>query len=127
MSAAALEQREGIDMPDFSFNWNTITFSESQGDVIATINIEGTAEGFGTVLGTLTVRGAGTPSGTYEMLAVSFPEEGEQVIGRGTGDWRQVAADRWESNQTTALSTGDSIKGEGIFDLPNRTWSGSFH
>jgi hypothetical protein len=113
-------------MADFSFNWNTITFSESDGGVVATINIEGTAEGFGTVLGTLTVHNAGTPSGTYEMLAVSFPEAGEQVIGRGTGDWRQVAPHRWESTQTTALSTGDTVKGEGIFDLPNRSWSGTF-
>jgi hypothetical protein len=113
-------------MPNFSFNWNTITFSESGGDVIATINIEGTADGFGTVLGTLRCVGAGTPSGTYEMLAVSFPEIGEQVIGRGIGEWRQVAPGRWESTQTTSLSTGDTVKGEGIFDLPNRTWSGTF-
>jgi hypothetical protein len=113
-------------MPNFSFNWNTITFSESGDDVIATINIEGTADGFGVVLGTLTVQGAGTPSGTYQMLAVSFPEEGEQVIGRGTGEWQQVAPHLWESQQTTQLSTGDTVKGEGVFDLPNRTWSGSF-
>jgi hypothetical protein len=113
-------------MPNFSTTWNTITLSESGGDVIATINFEGTADGFGPIMGTLTCQGAGTPSGTYQMLAVSFPEQGEQVIGRGTGEWRQVAPDRWESTQTTDLSTGDSIKGQGIFDLPNRTWSGSF-
>jgi hypothetical protein len=113
-------------MPTFSFNWNTITFSEIDGDVMASINIEGTAEGFGTVLGTLHCHNAGSPAGTYEMLAVSFPESGEQVIGRGTGEWRQVAPHRWESTQTTVLSTGQTVKGEGIFDLPNRTWSGSF-
>jgi len=113
-------------MPNFSFTYNTFTFLEEAGEVIALINIEGTADGFGTVLGTLKVYGAGTPAGTYEMLAVSFPEQGEQVIGRGTGEWQQVAPHRWESQQTTQLSTGDSIKGEGVFDLPNRTWSGSF-
>jgi hypothetical protein len=113
-------------MPSFSFNWNTITFSESDGEVIATINIEGTAEGFGTVLGTLRCHGAGTPAGTYEFLAVSFPEAGEQVIGRGNGEWRQVAPDRWENSQTTVLSSGQTVKGEGVFDLPNRTWSGTF-
>jgi hypothetical protein len=51
-------------MPSFSFNWNTITFSESEGQVHATITLEGTAEGFGTVLATLVAHGAGTPSGT---------------------------------------------------------------
>ena len=113
-------------MPSFSFTWNTITFSEEGGDVIATINIEGTAEGFGTVLGTLKCYGAGTPSGTYEFLGVSFPEQGEQVIGRGQGEWQQVGPTRWESSQTTHLSTGDTVKGEGVFDLPNRTWAGTF-
>ncbi len=113
-------------MPNFSFNWNTITFSQDGDDVVATINIEGTADGFGIVLGSLTCHGIGTPSGTYEMLAVSYPEQGEQVVGRGQGEWQQVAPHRWESQQTPQLSTGDTIKGEGIFDLPNRTWSGSF-
>jgi hypothetical protein len=78
------------------------------------------------VLGTLRCHGAGTPAGTYEFLAVSFPETGEQVIGRGNGEWRQVAPDRWENSQTTMLSTGQTVKGEGVFDLPNRTWSGTF-
>ncbi|MDQ1499727.1 MAG: hypothetical protein QOD57_3484 [Actinomycetota bacterium] len=113
-------------MPSFSFNWNTITFSEAEGQVDATITLEGTAEGFGTVLATLVAHGAGTPSGNYDFLAVSFPETGEQVIGRGNGEWRQVAADRWESSGPTTLSTGDTVKGEGVFDLPNRTWSGTF-
>ena len=113
-------------MPTYSFNWNTITFTESEDTITATINLEGTAEGFGIVLGTLKVYGAGTPSGTYEFLGVSFPEAGEQVIGRGIGEWRQVAPHRWESSQTTTLSTGDTVKGEGVFDLPNRTWSGTF-
>ena len=113
-------------MPNFSFTWNTITFSESDGQVDAIINLEGTADGFGFVMSTLVAHGAGTPSGTYDFLGVSFPEEGEQVIGRGTGEWRQVAPDRWESNGPTTLSTGDTIKGEAVFDLPNRTWSGTF-
>lgn len=113
-------------MANFSFKSNTISFSESDDQVDATITLEGTADGFGTVLATLVAHGAGTPSGTYTFLGVSFPEEGEQVIGRGTGEWRQVAPDRWESNGPTSLSTGDTVKGEGVFDLPNRTWSGTF-
>ena len=113
-------------MPNFSFNWNTMQFVDAGDDIIVNINIEGTAEGFGIVMGTLKVYGCGQTSGTYEFTAISFPEEGEQVTGRGTGEWQQVAPHRWESQQTTHLSTGDTIKGEGVFDLPNRTWSGTF-
>jgi hypothetical protein len=113
-------------MASFAFNWNTITFSESGGVLTATINLEGTAEGFGTVLGTLSAHGAGTPSGTYDLLAVSFPESGEQVIARGSGEWTQAAGDRWTSSGTADLSTGENVKAEGEFLLGERTWSGTF-
>ena len=113
-------------MPSYEFSWNTITFSESGGQLTATINLEGTAEGFGTVMGTLSAHGAGTPSGTYDLLCVSFPESGEQVIARGTGEWTQAAGDRWTSTGSADLSTGDSVKAEGVFLLQERTWSGTF-
>jgi hypothetical protein len=130
--------KKEVAMGSYSFNWTTITFSESEGQVVATINLEGTAEGLGTVLGTLTARGAGTPSGTYEILAVSFPEAvGEQVTASGSGDWTQVAGDRWTSQGTAVLSRwitrhgtppdyGDHIKVDGVFLLAERTWSGTF-
>ena len=38
----------------------------------------------------------------------------------------QGAPDRWENSRTTTLSTGQTVKGEGVFDLPNRTLSGTF-
>ena len=113
-------------MASYAFSWNTITFSESGGELTATINLEGTAEGFGTVMGTLSAHGAGTPSGTYDLLCVSFPESGEQVIARGTGEWRQEAGDRWISNGSAELSNGDTIKADGVFLLQERTWSGNF-
>jgi len=68
----------GIHVPNFSFNWNTITFSEANGMVDATINLEGTAEGFGVVLATLVAHGAGTPSGTFDFSGCPSPRPGSR-------------------------------------------------
>jgi hypothetical protein len=114
-------------MASYSFNWNTITFTEgSDGVITATIPLEGTAEGFGVVFGTMQARGAGTTTGTYEMVAMNFPESGDQVIARGSGDWQKVGQDKWTSQGTADLTNGDTIKADGVFDLVARTWSGNF-
>lgn len=113
-------------MASYSFTWNTITFSESGGVVSGALNMEGTAEGLGTIMLTLVAHNVGTPSGTLELVAVSYPEAGEQVTMTGSGDWIQVAPDRWTSTQTALVSTGDSLKGEGEFNLGARTWAGTF-
>lgn len=57
---------------------------------------------------------------------MSFPDTGEQVIGVGTGEWTQVAPDRWTTVGPTELSTGQTVKGEGVFSITDRTWSGTF-
>ena len=114
-------------MASYSFNWNTITFTEgSDGVITATIPLEGTAEGFGVVFGTMQARGAGTTMGTYELVAMNFPESGDQVIARGSGEWQKVGQDKWTSQGTSDLSTGETIKADGVFDLVARTWSGNF-
>ena len=113
-------------MPTFSFSWSNGPMSYSDGTVTAAIPLEGTAEGFGVVFGTLYAHGVGTPTGTYEFVGVSFPASGEQVIGHGTGSWTQVAPDRWTTTGPTELSTGQTVKGDGVFSLTERTWSGTF-
>lgn len=113
-------------MPTFSFTWSNGPMTQSGGKVSVAIPLEGTAEGFGAVFGTLHAHGVGTPAGTYDFIGVSYPESGEQVIGIGTGEWTQVAPDRWTTVGPTTLSTGETVKGEGVFSLTERTWSGTF-
>jgi hypothetical protein len=97
-------------MPTFAYTWSTGTLTQSDGTVSAAIPLEGTVEGFGTVFGTLHSHNVGKPSGTWEFIGVSFPESGEQVTGLGSD-----------------LSTGQTVKSEGVFSLTERTWSGTFH
>jgi len=72
-------------MPTFTYTCSTGSMTQSGGTVSVAIPLEGTAEGFGSVFGTLHSHNVGKPSGTY-----------------------------------------DSIKGEGVLSLTERTWSGTF-
>jgi hypothetical protein len=113
-------------MPTFDYTWSTGSMTESGGTISAAIPFEGTVEGFGTVFGTLHTHNMGKPSGTFDHIAVSFPDSGEQVTAVGTGEWTQVAPDRWTTVASIDLSTGQTVKGEGVFSLTERTWSGTF-
>jgi hypothetical protein len=113
-------------MSTFSYTWSTGTMTESDGIVSVAIPLEGTVEGFGPVFGTLHSHNIGKPTGTFDFIAVSFPESGDQVTAVGTGEWTQVAPDRWTTVGSTDLSTGQTVKGEGIFSLTERSWSGTF-
>jgi hypothetical protein len=114
-------------MAEFSFNVVTMTLTETDGVVTNLINVEGTAEGFGAVVGTVTVASrAGETSGTYRLVLENFPETGDGVTALGDGEWSKVAWDRFSTAGPTTLSNGETIKGDGVFDFSARTWSGTF-
>jgi hypothetical protein len=113
-------------MASYSFTWNTLRYTDSDGVVSVAADLEGTAEGFGTVLGTITFRPAGYTSGTFDFVMVSYPETGDSVIARGSGEHSLDAPGRWSTSGTSTLSNGDNYKHEGNLDLANRSWSGTF-
>jgi hypothetical protein len=114
-------------MPTFAHTWSPGTLTqESDGTLSVATAYEGTAEGLGTVLGTFRSRPVGKTSGTYEDIGVAFPESGEPVNGVGTGEWTQVAPGQWTTVGSCELSTGETIKTEGVISLAEHTWSGTF-
>jgi hypothetical protein len=113
-------------MPTFAYTWTNGTMTQSDGILSAALPFEGPTEGFGNVYGTLHTHNVGKPSGTYEFIGVSFQDSGEHVTGIGTGEWTQVAPGQWSTVGSTELSTGQTVKGEGVFSLTERTWSGTF-
>lgn len=114
-------------MAHFSYNVVGMTLSEANGVVTNLINVEGTAEGFGAVVGTITVASrAGDNSGTYKTVFVNFPETGDGLSCTGSGDWSKVAWNRFDTVGTGTLSSGESLKDEGVFDFAARTWAGTF-
>ena len=51
---------------------------------------------------------------------------GLQLTATSSGEWHKVAWDRWTTTMTGTISNGRSFKGEGVFDISARTWSGTF-
>lgn len=79
---------------EFSFNVVTMTLGEANGVVTNLINVEGTADGFGAVVGTITAASrAGDSSGTYSVVLANFPQTGDGVTSTGDGEWSKIAWD----------------------------------
>ncbi len=99
-----------------------------EGVVVAYSNFEGTATGFGTVMGTLTVPlpEHGATSGTAVWTSQGFPPDRDPATAVGEGTWEQVAGQHtWKVNMPNVeISDGTRIRTEGLFDLQARTFNG---
>ena len=113
-------------MANYSFNWTSLTFRDTDGVVSVSADMVGTADGFGTVLGTVTFRPASQPSGTFDFVLVQYPESGDGVISRGQGEWKRLAGGKWSTSGTSVLTNGDQYKHEGEILLDKQSWSGTF-
>ena len=98
------------------------------GTLIATVDFEGTAEGFGTVLSTLRVPlpTGGAPSGSCTWMGQGFPEDRAWVTGVGEGTWEQIPGQyRWKlSVPVMEISDGSRLRCEGEIDFAARTFRG---
>jgi hypothetical protein len=113
-------------MPNFSLTaTGGMTWNESNGVVSVEINFEGTADGYGTVLGTYTGEPAGAPSGTYKYVGSSFSETGDQSVAIGSGEWTKLDGDNWSTTGATTIDNNE-FKVEGRLRLSDRSWSGTF-
>ncbi|MCZ6895230.1 MAG: hypothetical protein O7H40_14445 [Gammaproteobacteria bacterium] len=114
---------------EFAFSHMGSTYAKNDdGVIVASVNYEGTATGFGTVFGTLTfplVEG-GAKSGTCAWNGQGFPPDRPWVSGGGDGTWEQVEGRyAWKiSLPDMENSDGSRIRAEGELDLEGRTFSG---
>ena len=96
------------------------------GSLIGTSNWEGTATGYGTVFGTLTLTmNGGSSSGSCGWIAQAFPEDQPWACGSGDGTWDQTEGHHWKLVfPCIEGSDGSRIRCEGEIDLAARTFSG---
>jgi hypothetical protein len=114
----------GKQVGEYSFAFNSFRFSAGPaGSVLIEGNCEGTATGFGTVLGTLSAVGGGK-GGSLGWCASGYLENGDQVFGQGTGTYQSVGKHRWRSQLAIQISDGRTIGAEGELDLATKSWSG---
>ena len=90
---------------------------------------EGTATGFGTVFGTLTVDlshdDIAATSGTCRYVAVAYLADGGRDAGAAEGTWTQHAGhNAWTLQLTGTTASGQKIRSESEIDLAARSWTG---
>lgn len=113
----------GKHLGEFSFKFTSLTITP--GPAASTIiggNCEGTASGFGTILGTATF--VGGKSGTYSYCAVAYLDNGEEITGAGSGSYESNGKHRWKTEGVVQLSNGGTVVAEGEIDLASRSWNG---
>ena len=114
---------------EFAFNQTAIAYVKNDdGVVVAYVNYEGAATGFGTVQGTLAfpLPEGGATSGAVSWTGQAFPSDRPWNTASGDGTWEQVEGKyAWKiSLPAIELSDGNRIRSEGEVDLEARSFSG---
>ena len=114
---------------EFAFNQTAIAYVKNDdGVVVAYVNYEGIATGFGTVQGTLAfpLPEGGATSGAVSWTGQAFPPDRPWNTASGDGTWEQVEGKyAWKiSLPAIELSDGNRIRSEGEVDLEARSFSG---
>jgi hypothetical protein len=113
----------GKEIGEFTLKAITTTYALEGASV--EINLDGTATGYGTVLGTLTFRGEpDAKSGSLSWRGQGFLDTGEAVTGIGEGTWEGSGKHRWRTRLIVSTSDGKCHASEGQLDLKSRTLSG---
>ncbi|MCZ6617389.1 MAG: hypothetical protein O7E57_04595 [Gammaproteobacteria bacterium] len=98
------------------------------GVVVAYASYEGTATGFGTVMGTVAfpLPESGAASGTCSWTGQGFPPDSPWTTSFGDGTWEQVEGKyAWKiSIPVIEISDGTRIRSEGELDLEAKTFNG---
>ena len=106
---------------DFSLKATSFTVSDEG----MCANFEGTATGFGDVVGTLIARGEqGAEFGTCSWRSASFLENGDETQAAGEGTWQKIGKHRWQLRLTHAISDGRTVLSDGVVDMASRSFNG---
>ncbi len=113
---------------NFSFKSTGVTYAVVPGGGgVNHINLEGTATGFGTVLGTLSfyADAPGAQSGRTHWVGDAYLDNGDQVYGTSEGFWENSGKHKWRVRGTLRTSTGAMFQSDGVVSLDGRTYKGS--
>jgi len=115
---------------EFSMKSTGVTVALSAGGGAAShVNFEGTATGFGTVIGTLTflADAPGAKSGRASWLGAGYLESGETLQGSGEGFYAESGKHKWRVRSILRISNGSVLLGEGEVSLDGRTYKGTLY
>jgi hypothetical protein len=116
----------GKQVGEFSLKSTSLTLTPGPGgSTIVQGNFEGTASGFGTVIGTGTF--VGGKSGTFSWCSAAYLDNGETLDGTGQGTYESSGRHRWRTQGFVQISDGRRVTSEGEIDLATRTWAGKLY
>ena len=111
----------GKDIGNFSFKITSVSFGENG----ATVDVDGTADNFGTVLGTLTFTGdPAAPGGALSWRGQSYPDGGEAAGSVGEGSFETLSNHKWRTRLIINTTDGQVFASDGELDLATRSLKG---
>ncbi|MEE9279329.1 MAG: hypothetical protein V3V67_04070 [Myxococcota bacterium] len=111
----------GKEIGDFSCKITSSSFSDDG----ATIDCDGTATNFGTILGTLTLSGPpGARIGAASWRGNAFLENGEVLGAVGEGAYEALGNHKWRTRLVITISDGQILASDGELDLAIRSLKG---
>jgi len=115
---------------EFSFTSTGVTVSSTpNGGVTNQVNLEGTASGFGAVLGTLTFYAteAGADGGFVTWAGSGYLDDGETSGGQGRGVFEKSGTHKWRVRLIIQITGGPLLLSEGEMSLEGMSYSGTIH
>ncbi len=110
----------------FKANWTSITLRQGDaGNMVAEVNMEGTAEGFGPFIGTMTVTPAGAQCGTWHWASVCWLDAGGSMDLVGQGRFEADRSRHFKANGLLRDLLGITMNLDSTIDLASKTWEGT--
>jgi hypothetical protein len=111
---------------EFSFKSTSVTYEQGASGGATTINLEGTATGFGTVLGSLSffADAPGAQSGQTHWVGTAYLDDGAEVQGTSEGYWERSGKHKWRVRGVLRTSAGAMYLSDGVVSLDGRTYKG---
>ena len=114
----------GKEVGEFSYKITSVRHAKDDGTLVE-VTCDGTATGYGTVLGTLIFESApGAQDGTITFRAQGFLEGGVVVDGLGIGTFESSGTHKWRVRAVNKVSDGQTFASDGQLDLATRSFSG---
>lgn len=108
------------------FNLKATSVSYPTDANVVAADFDGTATGFGTVLGTVTFQvEPGTKKGPCSWRGQGFLDNGDQLAASGEGVWEESGKHSWRIRTIIRISDGQVISTDGEFDLASRSYNGT--
>ena len=117
---------------EFSLKHTGSAYAKTEnGELASYANWQGTATGYGTIFGTLSLSQplaeAGATSGSCTWAGQAFLEDGTALGALGEGTWQQLEGQhKWKVSLLIDNSNGDRNQCEGEIDLATLTFNGTF-